>query len=141
MNIPSITEAMIRQLDVDPAVYERGRSYFNGGMVLDIVQRGKVIAADVQGSGDESYAVAVVLSARGIAATDCSCPYTEEWGGVCKHIVAALLTCVHSPEIVQQRRSIAELIADLDAERLRSIIVQLSEEPRIAERPPRKPRR
>lgn len=64
MNIPSITEAMIRQLDVDPTVYERGRSYFNGGMVLDIVQRGKVIAADVQGSEDEPYAVAVVLSAH-----------------------------------------------------------------------------
>lgn len=134
MSTLPITEELIRQLDLAPRIYERGVDYYTGGMVLDVVQRGNMIAAQVEGSEGDPYDVQITLNTREIAATDCSCPYTEEWGGVCKHVVATLLVCAHQAEDIRQRPPIAGLLADLDAGQLRAILVQLAGQSGIANR-------
>jgi len=57
--------------------------------------------------------------------TDCSCPY--DYGGICKHCVAVLLTCVRGPERVHEQPPLSELIADADRETLETLLVELSE--------------
>lgn len=122
---------MIDALDLAPGIYERGRGYYKQGQVM---QRGDTLLAEVEGSDIDPYEVYVRLSAKGIVATTCSCPYAEEWGGVCKHVVAVLLTALHRPAHVTQRTPINELIAGLEAGRLRQLIAQLAEQvPTIAE--------
>lgn len=128
MPAPELTEAMIDALDLAPGIYERGRAYDKQGLVLRVTQRGDTLLAEVEGSDIDPYAVYVRLGAKGITETACSCPYTEEWGGVCKHVVAVLLTALHRRERVAQRTPIAELVAGLDADRLRQLVVQLAEQ-------------
>lgn len=122
-----LTEGMIQSLDLAAGIYERGRGYFQQGMVLSLTQRGDTLLAEVEGSDDEPYTVSVRVSDGQIVTTDCSCPYTEEWGGVCKHVVAALLTALHRPREIEQRTPVAELIAGLDADQLRQLVQRLAE--------------
>lgn len=134
MKQPQITEEMIDALDVEPRVYERGEDYFENGAVLGVKQRGDLLSAEVQGSDDEPYRVTIRLNKQGISATDCTCPYTEEWSGVCKHVVAVLLTLCYDEADVEQRPSVAELIADLDAQQLRKLLAKLAErDPAVAD--------
>lgn len=129
-----LTEGMIQALDLAPGIYERGRGYFQQGMVLSVTQRGDTLLAEVEGSDDEPYTVSVRLRDGEIVATDCSCPYTEEWGGVCKHVVAALLTALHRAQRIEQRPPVEQLIAGLDADQLRRLVGQLAAQvPSLAE--------
>lgn len=130
---PNISEAMIESL-VDPAIVERGWRYYERGNVLSIAQRGAILVAQVQGSDEEPYRVQITLTTRGIGAVGCSCPYMEEWDGVCKHVVAVLLTYVHTPDQIAQRQPIADLIADLDAVQLRKILITIAtQQPDVAD--------
>ena len=59
-----------------------------------------------------------------IRSTHCTCPY--DWGGDCKHIIAALLYLCHRRDEIDQRPALAELIAKLDREQLVEILLDLS---------------
>lgn len=84
---------------VDPAViramawggsYDRGVAYFRSGAVrrMDWDGAGRVLTAEVRGSGRNVYRCTVRLDgAGGVASAVCSCPVQED----CKHAVAALL--------------------------------------------------
>ncbi|MBK8931327.1 MAG: SWIM zinc finger family protein [Chloroflexi bacterium] len=98
----------------------RGQHYFRDGSVSDMARRGNLITAFVQGNDYEPYRVQVTLADFGIAETSCTCPY--EQGGICKHIVATLLTAIHQPETITEKPPIATLLADLTAEQLRQIL-------------------
>src|SRR5215210_7468150 len=111
----SFGEADIRAL-ASPEVYERGREYWHDGQVLELVHRGDELEATVQGSDDEPYVVLVALGSRGIVEAGCSCPY--DWGGVCKHVVAALLAYLEQPEDIEQRPTLASRLAGLDRDAL-----------------------
>ena len=64
----------------------RGLDYFQMRNVTDLKQFGNKITSTVEGTRD--YTVTILTNKKTIAAT-CTCPY--DWGGYCKHIVAALI--------------------------------------------------
>jgi uncharacterized Zn finger protein len=69
----------------------------------------------VEGSASMPYQVSITLDEASVLDADCSCPY--DWGGACKHIVAALLAYVHEPAF-ESTPSLAdyELIRELTGE-------------------------
>jgi uncharacterized Zn finger protein len=124
-NLPSerISEAAIRQQATDES-FRRGEDYYWRGAVISLVQRGDVLQSEVEGSQYEPYRVRVTFDEGGVTGADCTCPY--DWGGWCKHIIAALLACLHEPETVEARPALAELLADLDREQLQTVLLNLA---------------
>jgi uncharacterized Zn finger protein len=92
---PTLTEAHIREL-ASAQSFERGMDYFHSEAILEPVRQGMTLRAACEGSEYEPYQVSATLTLDGIGDTDCTCPY--DWGGLCKHIVALLLTYVHTPD-------------------------------------------
>lgn len=130
MAMYAFTEAQIEA--IAPSTFERGWGYFHDGAVLHITERGDQLFAEVQGSDDESYHVHVQLSDDGIETWLCSCPY--EWDGACKHVVAALLTVLHTNEEVAKRPPLDSLLAYLDATQLQRIVLALvAQHPALAD--------
>jgi len=90
-----------------------------------------MLQAEVAGSDFAPYNVRVSFDEAGITHATCSCPY--EWGGWCKHIVAALLVCVNEPENVQDLPSLEETISTLDRDQLHDLLLKLAErDPSVA---------
>lgn len=55
--------------------FDRGSSYYRSAAVSNVVRRGNLLTAEVEGSEDEPYDVAVTLSdAGGISQATCTCP-------------------------------------------------------------------
>lgn len=128
---PTLTEAAVRDLS-RPQSYDRGTNYHDEGAVADIVQRGGMIRAAVEGSQYEPYKVRIDLDETGVVDTRCSCPYDH--GGICKHRVAVLLAYIRDPDEIEQRPPVSELIADADPEDLREVLIDLGEShPKVAE--------
>lgn len=119
---PTLTEAPIERL-ARPQSYDRGEDYYEQGAVIEVSHRGNLLRAEVEGSQYEPYQVQIELDATGIVDTVCSCPY--DYGGICKHRVAVLLTYVRDPETVDRRPPVSELVADADSEMLRELVVTL----------------
>jgi uncharacterized Zn finger protein len=80
----------------------------------------------VEGSEVNAYQVDVHFDQGGITRATCTCPYDYE--GWCKHIVAALLTCLHQPDRIEQRPELATLLASLNREQLQTIVQNLANE-------------
>jgi uncharacterized Zn finger protein len=123
MSVPSLSEVGIRQ-QATAESFRRGQNYYRQGCVVSLVQRGSVFQAEVEGSQYEPYRVRVSFDEGGISEAFCNCPY--DWGGWCKHIVAVLLACLHEPEAIEIRPELEDLLADLDREKLRSLLVHLA---------------
>jgi uncharacterized Zn finger protein len=114
-----------------PESFLRGRQYFKDGAVSRLVRRGAEISAEVEGSEIDPYEVTIRLHGGGVAEARCSCPY--DWGGFCKHIVAALLKLGESPADVVERPAIAELLAGLDKDELIALLSRrLKADPALA---------
>src|SRR5438067_10317933 len=106
----------------------RGRRGVGG----PLVRRGDALEAEVEGSEPAPYQVRVAFDAGGVAWADGSCPYT--WGGWCKHIVAALLACIEQPGEIEERPPLDALLANLDRDQLRGLLLRLVErEPRLTD--------
>jgi hypothetical protein len=87
--IGAFTPAMLQAV-VDTTIFKRGRDYYASGAVEDIEYSDKyTLEATV--SGMEAYTVMISLEGNAVLAY-CDCPYD---GGVCKHIVAAMLEAVN----------------------------------------------
>lgn len=128
---PPITEATIRDLARSSSA-DRGQSYYERGAVGEVVRRGKNVRADVEGSQYQPYTVTIEFDDAGVARTECSCPYDH--GGICKHRVAVLLTCLRDPERVDDRPPVSELVEGTGRERLEELLIELAENrPEIAE--------
>jgi uncharacterized Zn finger protein len=122
--LPPLSEAQIRQ-GASAESFARGVDYERRGAVGPLVLRGDLLQAEVEGSEYEPYRVTVSLDTGGVRAADCTCPY--DWGGWCKHIVAALLAYIHAaPGAVAVRPLLSELLAGLDREHLAALIVRLA---------------
>jgi uncharacterized Zn finger protein len=127
-----ITEAEIRSLATAQS-YERGEDYYYTHAVTDLQKRGDMVAADVSGSSYEPYHVTIEVTKDEIISTSCTCPY--DWDGICKHIVAVLLSYVHQPEQVDKRPSVQELIANVNEANLRKVLTDLlTAEPHLIDR-------
>lgn len=119
-----ITENRIQEY-ASPESFRRGEDYYQQGAVLSVTGRGDTLHAEVAGSDFAPYNVRVSFDEAGITHATCSCPY--EWGGWCKHIVAALLACVREPEAVQALPALAETLSTLDRDQLRDLLLKLAE--------------
>ena len=105
--------------------YERGASYFRGGAVSDLMQRGNMLSAEVEGSSHTDYQVVVTLTEAGaIADATCTCPY--DWGGYCKHIVAVLLAALHDESTIAVKPDLDTLLAGLSEKQLRRVVQALT---------------
>jgi uncharacterized Zn finger protein len=118
----NLTEGLIRQHSA-PDSFERGQQYYLDGAVISLVRRGKAVEAEVEGSEPWPYRVWISFDAGGVASAACTCPY--DWGGWCKHVVAALLMCLHEPQAVEEREPLESRLAGLAAEQLREVLLGL----------------
>jgi uncharacterized Zn finger protein len=83
------------------------------------------IEADVWGSDPEPYRAQVTFAGDRLDGATCTCPY--DWGGWCKHIVAALLAARQNPGDVEKRQPLAELLAGLDRDQLQALLLKLAD--------------
>ncbi len=125
-NLPRITEAAIRDKVAEQS-YDRGVDYYHAGTVESATVRGNQLFAAVQGSEWDPYQVGITFSGNDFTAS-CTCPY--DWGGYCKHVVAALLTASNddSPVPVAVKPPVADLLNQLDADELRALVRVLVED-------------
>ena len=121
-NLPRLTEGDIRQLSNEQS-FSRGQDYYRGGALFELVCQENELRAYCEGSSYEPYRVSAMLGPQGIERTHCTCPY--DWGGICKHRVALLLTWVHEPESFHEVAPLEELLADRSREELVALIKEM----------------
>ncbi len=122
-DLPRIDSAAIRA-KVTEQSYDRGVDYYHASAVESATLRGDQLFATVQGSEWEPYGVVVTFTGDDFTAA-CTCPY--DWGGYCKHVVAALLTVDDDdpPIPVASKAPVAELVDGLEAPALRVLVQRL----------------
>jgi uncharacterized Zn finger protein len=132
MTPPRISEATIRE-HADGETVRRGRQYYQSDAVSDLTMRGQTLQAWVEGSQEEPYRVRIAFDGRDVTEASCTCPY--EWGGWCKHVVAALLAYIHQPAAVTTRPPLTDTLAGLSRDQLQALLVGLAEhDPTVADR-------
>ena len=104
---------------------ERGEDYYRRGAVLDLVMAGSHLFASVRGSEYSPYRVCIRLEEESPKTASCSCPY--DWGGYCKHIVAAFLTYARGPNDLKSTASLEEILDSVDADELRNLLIRFIE--------------
>ena len=122
MSIPKISQKIIRSYASSKS-WQRGQAYYHDGHVRRVVQRGKLITAEVEGSDIRPYQVNIGFEEDELDAGYCTCPYDH--GGYCKHIVATLLVCLHEPELIEQRPSLEEILDRLNEVQTQTLIQDL----------------
>ena len=120
--LPQLTEAHIRKLASGPS-FERGETYYHDGAILEPVRQARDLRAQCEGSDYEPYQVSAILTKGGIGETSCTCPY--DYGGICKHIVALLLTYVHEPQTFRSIPPLTTLLAGRSQEELIALIGEM----------------
>ena len=103
--------------------FERGRSYYQGGALVEPLRQGRELRAECEGSEYEPYQISVTLDAKGVAESSCTCPY--DWGGICKHVVALLLAYVHNPQGFRVVEPLDKMLAGKSKDELIQIIQDL----------------
>ena len=116
-SLPDLTEAQIKALATAQS-WQKGQRYFRNGAIAHPVRQGQQIWADCMGT--DIYRPQATLGTTGIETSSCSCPY--DWGGICKHQVALLLTYIHTPETFQEIRPMRDLLSDRSREDLLAMI-------------------
>ncbi len=101
--------------------FERGQSYYQQGAINNPMLQGMRLSASCWGS--DLYETSVTLGADGVSTSGCTCPY--DWGGLCKHQVALLLTYLKKPEVVQVIPPIAELLQSHSRDDLIALIEEM----------------
>ncbi len=116
--VPHLTEAQVRNL-ATPQSFDRGKTYYRNRAIVNPTRQGMKLWADCRGS--ELYQTTAMLGGEdGITNATCTCPY--DWGGLCKHQVALLLTYVHQPEAFEAIPPLAEMLASRSQEDLIALI-------------------
>lgn len=119
----NFAEALVREHS-EPESFRRGQQYYHDGTVRSLIRRGDAIEAEVDGSEPWPYQVRVTFDSAGVTSADCTCPY--DWGGWCKHVVAALLMCLHEPQAIEEHEPLETRLAGLSAEQLREILLSIA---------------
>src|SRR5215217_4180913 len=120
--LPQLTESHVRKLASEKS-FERGKTYYRDGAILEPVRQGMELRAYSEGSDYKPYLVSATLAKSGIAETSCTCPYDH--GGICKHIVALLLTYVHKPQAFRAIQPLKELLVERSKEELVALISEM----------------
>ena len=122
MTLPNFTSATLQHQATEQS-YTRGESYFRSGAVVSLTQRQQTLQAEVEGNEVTPYRVTINFDGGGVTHADCTCPYS--FGGWCKHIVATLLTCIHQPETIEQRPTLAQLLDSLTLVQTQGLVQRL----------------
>ena len=120
MSLPVITETIIRKLASEQS-FGKGYVYYEDGSVVRVWSAKNVYHAQVEGS--RLYEV-TISGKNGAVEADCTCPY--DWGGACKHIVAAMLAICHDNKIKKIKDDapdIKKLVEKVDAARLKKFLI------------------
>lgn len=120
--LPRLTETYIRNL-ASASSFERGQNYYHDGAILEPIRQEMELRARCEGSDYEPYQVNATLTKSGIAETSCTCPY--DYGGICKHIVALMLTYVHEPQSFRSIPPLTALLAGRSREELIALIGEM----------------
>jgi uncharacterized Zn finger protein len=112
--IPGLSEEKLLRV-ADSSIYRRAMDYYRRGAVVETIQLAYKLTASVEGTQSEPYQVHIKWDHAGIKKCYCDCPYDREY---CKHIIAVLLLCLHSPERVQKMASLKERLQKLSKEQL-----------------------
>jgi hypothetical protein len=127
--LPRLTEAHVRNLATAPS-FERGQAYYRDAAVLDPICQESRLRARCEGSDYEPYQVSATLGKGGITETSCTCPY--DYGGICKHVVALLLTYVHEPQTFRFILPLPVLLAECSQDELIALIGEMiKQEPEL----------
>ena len=121
MRLPTYSDAAIRA-HTSADSFQRGQEYHQRGAVATLIQRGPLLEADVWGSDVDPYRVQVTVATDGLGAATCTCPY--DWGGWCKHIVAALLAARDQPDQIEERLPLPQLLGGLDRDQLQALLLK-----------------
>ena len=128
MSLPNLTVVTLQHHATEPS-FTRGERYFRAGAVVSLTQRQQTLQAEVEGNEVIPYQVTIDFDGGGVVTyAHCTCPY--DFGGWCKHIVASLLVCIHQPETIEQRPSLAQLLAPLTLVQTQGLVEYL-----VAENP------
>ncbi|NJR51109.1 MAG: SWIM zinc finger domain-containing protein [Leptolyngbyaceae cyanobacterium CSU_1_3] len=131
MEFPSISEGVIRQNSTENS-FSRGKEYDRAGSVVDVVQRGTILQAEVEGTEVKPYRVTLEFDAGGVTAVRCTCPY--EYEGWCKHVIATLLTCNRLPDKIEARPTLVQLLDRLNPVQTQRLVQEMvAEQPELIE--------
>lgn len=117
---PLLKESQVRALATEQS-FERGENYYLGGAIFNPMRQGNTLWADCEGS--TTYQPRVTLGAQGVEAESCTCPY--DWGGLCKHQVALLLTYVRDRDRFHELQPTAQLLAQRSRDELLTLIERM----------------
>lgn len=131
MPIPKINEATLHRY-TNAQSFKRGEDYYRAGAVVNLTQRGHRLQAEVEGNDAQPYRITLDFDAGGVTSAHCTCAYSFE--GWCKHIVATLLTCLHQPEVIEERPSLERLLDRLNHQQTQLLLQSLvAEQPELIE--------
>jgi len=120
MSLPAITESAIRKLASEQS-FGKGYVYYEDGSVVKVWSTKDAYHAQVEGSS--LYEVTIAGKGGALEAA-CTCPY--DWGGICKHAVAAMLAICHDGKVKEMKNGapdIKKLVEKVDATRLKKFLL------------------
>jgi uncharacterized Zn finger protein len=104
--------------------FSRGKSYSSDGSIYNAMRQADRLWANC--SGSDEYETSVTLNKSKIQSSSCSCPY--DWGGLCKHQVALLLTYLDSPDQFKVIPPLAEFLKPKSRAELETLIEKMLEQ-------------
>ena len=115
----------------EPAVWKRGKSYFEDGAVGNLEDDGNGHWEAIV-SGNDDYEVSVDIQLDHIQEWNCDCPYD---GDICKHVVAKALAIqdekktitINVQENDPKPKTFDQLIAAVSSDELRSFVKQYAD--------------
>jgi hypothetical protein len=119
-SLPPLKESQVKALATEQS-FERGQRYYRDGAIFNPVIQGQTLWAECEGT--VTYQPRVTLGPKGVEESDCTCPY--DWGGLCKHLVALLLTYIHNRDQIRSVPPIPDLLAQRSREDLIALIERM----------------
>ena len=116
-----LTEQDIHDL-ANEKTFEKGEELYECGAISATSLKGNTIYGKCDGSEFMPYDIEIDLSDDEIDPY-CTCPF--DWGGICKHQVALLLTFLYEPEKFIELEDPTTLLEQLDREKLILLISDL----------------
>jgi uncharacterized Zn finger protein len=113
---------------IEKKILDRGRAYYNNDSVEDVEDLGNgEFSAIVYGT--EEYEIFIRIEGNHVIEEECDCPYTEEYGDTCKHIVAVLYY-IRENEMYQTVKSgsmdnkISKILKTVPAQELKDYVTE-----------------
>lgn len=116
-----LSEQNIQQF-FSKTIYQRGRDYYQRGLVSNLTKNGQTVQALVQSSKYPPHKVTIKLQHAHVVKMHCNCLHDD----FCKHGIAVLLALLDD-EKIYQCDPIETLLNTLDATQLKQLLVKLTE--------------